>query len=75
MKLAEKLTSLGDHVFAGCSSLESVSVPDSLVSVSQSAFDGCDKLGFEEDNATYIGNSVWLRLTTFDVILVEQKIE
>lgn len=38
------VTIIGDDAFAGCSSLESITIPRSINEIGESAFAGCDKL-------------------------------
>ena len=37
-------TSIGDDVFAGCTSLESITIPGSVTSIGEDAFSGCNSL-------------------------------
>ena len=39
-----KATAIGSYAFGGCSSVEEVSLPDSVKSIGYGAFDGCTKL-------------------------------
>ena len=44
LKGCTKLTELGNHVFDGCSSLTSVSLPDGLTQLGDHVFHGCSSL-------------------------------
>ena len=53
------LTSIGEWVFSGCTSLKSIDLPEGLTSIGDYAFNGCDKLqpSMTDDNGVkYLGS-------------------
>ncbi|WP_366664070.1 leucine-rich repeat domain-containing protein [uncultured Bacteroides sp.] len=42
--LPEGLTTIGDSVFSGCSSLTNITLPEGLTTIGYSAFRGCSSL-------------------------------
>ncbi|MBE6534120.1 MAG: leucine-rich repeat domain-containing protein [Ruminococcaceae bacterium] len=51
------VTSILDNAFNGGTYLKKISIPDSITSVGENAFYGCEKLEYNEyDNALYLGN-------------------
>ena len=52
------LTGLNKGAFCNCTSLTSVTIPNSVTTIGGSAFDGCSKLVYKvKENLKYLGNS------------------
>ena len=53
-----KVTSIGNSAFYNCSSLTSVTIPNSVTSIGNDAFEGCSSLKYNKyNNGQYLGNS------------------
>ncbi|WP_308618707.1 leucine-rich repeat protein [uncultured Eubacterium sp.] len=53
IKIGTGITTIGNELFSGCSSLTEVTIPDSVIRIGKSAFKGCSSL-----SSVYIPNSV-----------------
>ncbi len=62
MSRTRKVTGIGDYAFRNCSSLTSVTIPNSVTSIGERAFGGCDGL-----TSVHINDlSAWCKITFDD---------
>lgn len=60
---------IADEAFSGCSGIEMIYLPETIESVSNSAFVGCDKLAFNEySGGRYLGNAENKYVCLYEVI-------
>ena len=69
-------TSIGNNAFDGCTSLTSVSIPDSVISIGNEAFDGCKGLtGISiPDSVTSIGEKAFAYCTGLTGIIIPDSV-
>ena len=68
------VTSIGDGAFSGCSSLESITIPDGVTSIGWNAFSGCSSLTSINipDSVTSIGWNAFSGCSSLESIVVEE---
>ena len=71
------MTSIGDYAFAGCDSLTSVTIPDSVTSIGHGAFRGCNSLTsiVIPDGVTRIGNNAFYSCDSLAFVTFEGTVE
>ena len=67
---------IGDYAFSGCTGLTSITIPDSVTSISYSAFSGCDGLTSITipDSVTSIGNGAFENCTGLTSVTIPDSV-
>ena len=73
----EIVTGIGSLAFSECTSLTSITIPDSVTSIGSFAFDGCKGLTTITipDSVTSIGESAFYRCTSLTSITIPNSVE
>ncbi len=70
------VTAIGESAFAGCTALESITIPDSVTSIGNGAFSGCGKLTSITipDSVTSIGSHAFYNCTALESIAIPESV-
>ena len=72
----EGVTSIGEYVFYGCTSLESITIPKSVTSIGEYVFYGCTSLKSITipESVTSIGDYAFQRCTSLETIIIPKGV-
>ena len=70
------ITSIGEWAFGWCSSLASITIPDSVTSIGEDAFSGCSSLASATigNGVTSIGDSAFYRCSSLKSIIIPNSV-
>ncbi|MBO7264440.1 MAG: leucine-rich repeat protein [Alistipes sp.] len=76
IEFSEPLTMIGYKLFSGCSSLTSVTIPDSVTTIESSAFSGCSSLVNVTipDGVTSIGGSAFYNCSNLKSVAIPDSV-
>ncbi len=76
LNIGDSVTSIGNHAFYVCKSLESVDIPESVTSIRYNAFRGCTSLASVdiEGSVTSIGESAFRGCTSLDSVTIPDSV-
>lgn len=74
--LSDNLKSIGEQAFAYCSSLQEITIPDSVISIEGGTFNGCTKLQQVtlSNNLTSIGMLAFFDCTSLQEITIPDSV-
>ena len=76
LKFRDRVTSIGDGAFGGCSSLKSITIPDVVTEIGEYAFADCSSLTSITipESVTYIGGYAFYRCSSLTSITIPNSV-